>query len=818
MKIESPQPFVIEPQAPEFIDFADERLELGYDYGVVGGPEFKTEVIEVADGREQRNILRHLPLGRWQLGQRSIAESEICKLQEVSYLKKFHEDRKGAKQGFRFKDWSDYRAVGQLIAIGNGVTTQWQMRKSYHAGSAITYRPIQRTVEGTVDIYVDGVNVAVDLNHQWEMNHDTGILSHPTPLADGAILTANFEFDVPVWFESDQISFELDYYNPETDEQMYKLGNVFVVEQRLPFLLPWSIDTSADIDEELNLGIVYQTYEKFEYATRKIALASGYTRRESTRDEKRIYFDYGNRTFDQSELNVLLGYFWNARGKAGEFTIVDKGDQYIVRFNADKLNIKFEAWQNDNALLKVSGLKLQLKEKVIYKLPPFSIAAEPIFVDPNLAQSNDSVILASNPSSGSGGGGSGGGGGASGSVASSTAGEVNSSYSLQSFSVGNATFSNSPIAVSITNIRNLIYGAGTLHLFISAPSHPSGIFYMYRLNTSNGWNFIYRASAITNYQFSSLNKIYPFKIPAGVALIGRAYYPLPAPAFNSSNGVLIFVINDNGTTKDYFVPDTASTSGNVGEPVNLIKNRLYLHSPFVSANEMEFIGNFGSLEVYAGQVNRPSDTYPFNKDKTISGEQIPGSGIMNATPGSQHNDNKARIVVDGESVYEYFADSPSRVATLLKETWGLDGSHVVFSKTENLCINEQLGCSTEFKKSFYQIWHKPSWIEQYQLIEDFEALPASNDATYKFQLSFAERGSRYRCDKNGNICQFIASTSVGQPLLYYHRQAGHALDLKQILNFSNLSILTVADSPFGFVILCRNSSSNSLFIYIVKSN
>ncbi len=257
--IDPPIPYAIESQEPDFIDFAEERLELGYDYGVVGGPEFKTEVVEVLDGREQRNVLRYLPLGRWQLGQRSIAESEIDKLAEVSYLKKFHEDRKGAKQGFRFKDWADYRATNQLIAIGDGVRTQFQLRKAYIAGNAITYRPIQKPVIGKVDLLVDGVNVAVNPDHTWVVDHQTGIVSNDIPLEDGAVLTANFEFDVPVWFESDELPIKLGYYNPETDTQLYELGSVFVVEERLPLTLPWLIDTNADISQDLNLGIVYQT-------------------------------------------------------------------------------------------------------------------------------------------------------------------------------------------------------------------------------------------------------------------------------------------------------------------------------------------------------------------------------------------------------------------------------------------------------------------------------------------------------------------------------------------------------------------------------
>ncbi len=52
----TPKPVIL----PQYISFAEERLELGYDYGAVGGPSFATEVIEVADDREQRNAKVYL--------------------------------------------------------------------------------------------------------------------------------------------------------------------------------------------------------------------------------------------------------------------------------------------------------------------------------------------------------------------------------------------------------------------------------------------------------------------------------------------------------------------------------------------------------------------------------------------------------------------------------------------------------------------------------------------------------------------------------------------------------------------------------------
>ena len=131
----------------DYLNFAEERLELGIDYGAVGGMRFNTTQIETSDGSQQRNANWWLPLGRWQLGERTLLESQKDKLEEVTYLKEFHAARKGSLEGFRFKDWSDYQIIAQIVGIGDGVETEWQLKKTYYAGSASCARPITKPVD-----------------------------------------------------------------------------------------------------------------------------------------------------------------------------------------------------------------------------------------------------------------------------------------------------------------------------------------------------------------------------------------------------------------------------------------------------------------------------------------------------------------------------------------------------------------------------------------------------------------------------------------------------------------------------------------------
>jgi uncharacterized protein (TIGR02217 family) len=323
------------------IDFTETRLELGYDYGAVGGSQFKTSIIETSDGREQRNAEWWLPLGRWQLGERILLESDIEGLHEVQYLKDFHNSRKGSKQGFRYKDWCDFEAINQYIGTGDGVTTAWQLKKTYYAGSYSTDRPITKPVVGTVNIYVNGVNVGVNPNHDWTINHSSGVISKASPLVSGTI-TVDFEFDVPVCFDRDDIGWRLEGYQEE--ERIYRLESVFVEEIRIALSLPWSISSTSQLNATLDLGIIYDTVESIEFDTTKTKVASGFERRDSNYALSKTRIDLGQKIFDREELDLILGFFWNARGKARSFDFKYLNQAYVkCIFNNDILNIKYEA-------------------------------------------------------------------------------------------------------------------------------------------------------------------------------------------------------------------------------------------------------------------------------------------------------------------------------------------------------------------------------------------------------------------------------------------------------------------------------------------
>src|SRR5690606_5549813 len=141
--------------------FHEVRFPANLSFGSVGGPERRTEIVALANGFEERNT-------PWsQARRRYDAGVSLRSLDDIGELIAFFEARQGRLHGFRWKDWSDYksgpssRAVSsddQLIAVGDGVTTGFQLLKTYSSGGAAQQRPIRKPVQGSVRVALQGVD------------------------------------------------------------------------------------------------------------------------------------------------------------------------------------------------------------------------------------------------------------------------------------------------------------------------------------------------------------------------------------------------------------------------------------------------------------------------------------------------------------------------------------------------------------------------------------------------------------------------------------------------------------------------------------
>lgn len=184
------------------MSFIEVRFPEDISYGSSGGPEYATGVVMAVSGHEKRNI-------NWLDARARYNVAHGVKTREqLDALIAFFRARKGRAYGFRFKDWSDFKAAGELIGTGNGVNQQFQLVKRYSSGGAAEVRAIMKPVAGTAKIYLN----SVEQLSGWALDTTTGIVAFESPPGNMVQVHADFEFDVPVRFDTDRLSTLLESY------------------------------------------------------------------------------------------------------------------------------------------------------------------------------------------------------------------------------------------------------------------------------------------------------------------------------------------------------------------------------------------------------------------------------------------------------------------------------------------------------------------------------------------------------------------------------------------------------------------------------
>lgn len=183
------------------MSFTEIRFPEDISYGSTGGPEFFTDVITTHNGREQRNINWSHSRAKYNIAYGVRSNEHLLKLIA------FFNARKGKAIGFRFKDWLDFMAIDQEIGTGDDQKTVFQLTKTYTSGEDKHIRVIRKPVQQTVKIFLNS-----EEEKEYSVNYTTGEITFVKPPGEGVIITANFEFDVPVRFDTDYLNASIDNY------------------------------------------------------------------------------------------------------------------------------------------------------------------------------------------------------------------------------------------------------------------------------------------------------------------------------------------------------------------------------------------------------------------------------------------------------------------------------------------------------------------------------------------------------------------------------------------------------------------------------
>jgi uncharacterized protein (TIGR02217 family) len=101
--------------------------------------------------------------------------------------------------------------LDQDIGQGDGVTVTFQLVKSYRSGAQIYARPIRKVVAGSVVVGVGGDPRPV--TGDYVVDADRGLVTFAAPPDIGLRVTAGFEFDVPVRFDTDAVRVSVSSFN-----------------------------------------------------------------------------------------------------------------------------------------------------------------------------------------------------------------------------------------------------------------------------------------------------------------------------------------------------------------------------------------------------------------------------------------------------------------------------------------------------------------------------------------------------------------------------------------------------------------------------
>lgn len=210
------------------MEFHDIRFPANLSFGSAGGPERRTEIVELANGFEERNTPWADSRRRYDAG------VGLRSLDDVEALIAFFEARQGQLHAFRWKDWSDYKSGlpsrpvrfdDQIIGTGDGATRRFQLVKRYASGPSHYLRPILKPVEGTVRVGVGRDELRETVHYT--VDYARGAVVFAEAPGAGAEIHAGFEFDVPVRFDTDRVIVSVSSF------QAGDMPQVPVVEVRL---------------------------------------------------------------------------------------------------------------------------------------------------------------------------------------------------------------------------------------------------------------------------------------------------------------------------------------------------------------------------------------------------------------------------------------------------------------------------------------------------------------------------------------------------------------------------------------------------------
>lgn len=220
-------------------------------YKAMGGPMFSTQVNPGLSGFEQRNKNWASARGMWTISLQTPASYEGVRQSFVDLLRGFFLNVSGMGDAFRLFDHTDHQATGEVIGIGDGVATTFQLLKTYTVNGRTYVRTIAKPITSrvkdyaghsltdTVNIYKGGVAQTHNAGYvsgggvQITLDETTGLVTFATPPTMSAIISWDGQFHYPVRFDNDHFPIQVDESDVKDGAPLVSVASLQLQEVRI---------------------------------------------------------------------------------------------------------------------------------------------------------------------------------------------------------------------------------------------------------------------------------------------------------------------------------------------------------------------------------------------------------------------------------------------------------------------------------------------------------------------------------------------------------------------------------------------------------
>lgn len=237
--------------------FDEVELDRRIAAGSQSGPSFDVDIL-TTDGGQETRLIRGGVARRY-----ADISYGITTQEEAASVISFFKERQGPLRGFRFWDRTDHASTvngeragitptDQQIGLGDGSRVAFPLRKVYGpSGPNPYFRMITKPIAGTVRVAVDGT----EQTSGWSVDTATGIVTFGTAPSDTALVTAGFEFCVPMRFNVERnvpLRISLDSFQGRSVESIELIELLDTAEVRNPVYAGGS--TRRDISADLSVS------------------------------------------------------------------------------------------------------------------------------------------------------------------------------------------------------------------------------------------------------------------------------------------------------------------------------------------------------------------------------------------------------------------------------------------------------------------------------------------------------------------------------------------------------------------------------------